>query len=102
MKKTGFTLLILALVILSGCGGQDAESEPTSSPTPTPTVAPTPTPTPSPIPFETVVEQDPAGWDVCQDYSQAYEALSGIWRLSRRRRPRRMIRRRRKPRGTLG
>ncbi len=79
MKKTGFTLLILALVILSGCGGQDAESEPTSSPTPTPTVAPTPTPTPSPIPFETVVEQDPAGWDVCQDYSQAYEALSGIW-----------------------
>lgn len=79
MKKIGFILLILALVILAGCGGQDAGSEPTPSPTPSPTAAPTPTPTPSPVPFETVVERDPAGWSACQDYAQAYEALSGVW-----------------------
>ena len=46
-------LLVLALLLLTGCGGQPQPSQaPTPAVTPTPTAPPTPDPTPEPTPYD--------------------------------------------------
>lgn len=51
-KKFSFIIAAAALLVLAGCGGVSANSNPTASPTPssTPPVTPTPVATPTPAP----------------------------------------------------